>query len=112
MAVECRERCRVSGRESEADMAIGADQDDAGRSEAGAHGSYIGIVRDLHALCPPAAQPCQPLGVRDGSKNKQVMRRPAEPCPIWVALPRMRLRHASPVLRVIVDERASRVVYV
>ena len=80
MAVECRERCRVGGRESETDMAIGADQDDAARSEAGAHGSDIGIARDLHALCPPAAQPCQPLGVRDESKNKQVMRRPAEPC--------------------------------
>ena len=67
----------------QADMAIGADQDDAACSEAGAHGSDIGIARDLHALCPPAAQPCQPLGVRDESKNKQVMRRPAEPCPIW-----------------------------
>src|SRR5580704_255264 len=103
---------RRSGRESEADMAIGADQDDSARSEAGAHGSDIGIARDLHALCPPAAQPCQSLGVRDESKNKQVMRGPVEPCPIWVALPRMRLRHASPVFRVIVDQRASRVVYI
>jgi len=52
MAVECRERCRVGGRESQADMAIGADQDDAARSEAGAHGSDIGIVRDLHHRDP------------------------------------------------------------
>ena len=37
MALECRERCRVSGREPEADMAIGADQDDAACSEDGAN---------------------------------------------------------------------------
>src|SRR5215471_2556457 len=38
------------------------------------------------------------------------MRRPAEPSPIWVALPGMRLRQATPVFRVVADERASYIV--
>ena len=60
MAVECRECRRVGGRESEADMAIRADQDHSGRSEAGALGSDIGIVRDSTHLAhrrPSRASP-------------------------------------------------------
>lgn len=105
--LECPACCCVGGRESEADMAIWADQDHAARSEAGALVSDIWIVRDLHALCPPTAKLCQPFGVRGGSKNKHVMRRPAQPCPVWVALPGMRLRQATPVFRIVIDERAT-----
>ena len=57
MAVECRERCRVGGRESEADMAIGADQDHAAGRDARTDRIDSGIVSDLRVPGPASAQP-------------------------------------------------------
>ena len=98
MAIECGDRFRVDGGEPEADVAVGTDQDHAARSNASADGIDIGIVRDLHAFVPPAAQSCKPLGVRDGPKNKHAVESPAETRPVRVTLPGMRFRHVGPDL--------------
>ena len=51
MAVECRERCGVGGWESEADMAIWADQDDTVGQEASALAPDIRVA--LSGLTAP-----------------------------------------------------------
>jgi hypothetical protein len=55
MAVECRDCYRVAGQASEADMAVGADQNHTASRDASADGIGIGIVRDLRTLGPASA---------------------------------------------------------
>jgi hypothetical protein len=73
VAVEGRERSRVGGRGPEADVPIGADQDETARRDAGADGIDTGVVRNLRELGPASAQPRERRCVRDGSKNKHVV---------------------------------------
>src|SRR5580704_7418812 len=86
VAVERRKRSRISGREPEADVAIGPDHDHAAGRDAGADGIEVRVVRDLHELGPAATQPCERRGIFDGPKDEHTVCCPTEPRPVRVAL--------------------------
>jgi len=91
-------------------MAIGTDQDYAACRDAGAAGVDAGVARDLHTLGPASAHPHERLDLCDRSKHEQVVKCAAEPCPVGVALPGVRLRANDPGSLVVGDQRASGVV--
>src|SRR5262249_15557579 len=57
VAVERRQRFRFGGREPEADVAVGADQDHAACRQAGAGGIDVRVVTDPHEFGPASSQP-------------------------------------------------------
>src|SRR5262249_49415544 len=110
VTVERHKRFRFGGRDPEADVAVGADQDHAARRQAGAGGIHIWVVTDPHEFGPASSQPLERRRGWDGPENKHVVRRSTKPRPVWVALPGMRIRAVCPASSVVGDERASRVV--
>jgi PAS domain-containing protein len=104
VALECRERFRIGGREPEADVTIGANKDHAALRDTGAGRIYVGIVGDPYKPGPAPVQARERSGISDGAENEHVVRGPAEERPVGVALPGMRLRGFGPAYSVVGDE--------